>query len=161
MKKTLWIIPVIFVTLVFSCSLTQPAKNPIFSGSTFIENCSPTGTTNAVFPDFKWNSPGSSVIYEIVALFNSPIVVDGSKKTIVNTNACIAMWTTGMTGSAGSVNFQNFKKVTNGVVLTTTAVDGQTLTNNGSTATYYWAVWAFNNDWEISHSSGQNQLTKN
>jgi hypothetical protein len=147
-----WTILFLGTILLFSCDLlNRQVKNPLFSGTTFIDRCSPTSTGSTNFPDFKWESPGSQASYEVVGVFTAHITVSGDKQ-IVNTSDCVAMWTSGMTGSAGNVNFNYFKKVSGGV-LQSAFVDTNTLASNTS---YYWAVWAYNSDSEVSHSSGEN-----
>lgn len=137
------LIVIVFLSL-YSCgdsSLIEP-KNPLFSGTTLIDTYAPSGSSSGAWPVFKWKSP-SSMAYQIVGVFNAPIIVSG--KQIQNKTACIAMWHNGLTGSAGNVSFSNFVQVVNGSPTSTmvTALSGS----------YHWAVWAMDGNMIISNSS--------
>ncbi len=132
------------------CNLKTEPINPLFSGTTFISTFLPKDTST-VPVTFTWTSPGSSVAHEVVGVFTNQIVVDNMQ--ITNIRDCIAMWTTGMTGSAGEVPFSNFKKVVNGVIQTDAAVY--------HSGTMYWAVWGYDSGLKITHSSAQKSFTTN
>ncbi len=142
----------IFMTVLSACNtakdITEP-KNPIFSGTALIDVYSPVDSTDKDFPDFTWTSTG--LPYEVAGLFSKPIRTSGLQ--IDNTSDCFAMWTTGLSGSAGKVPYSNFRKVVNGE-LTETPVDALT---NG---TYYWAVWAYTAQMTLTNSSSLITFTK-
>ncbi len=141
----------ITVLAVSSCP-TNPGstpQNPIFTGTGLINISAPTGTVSTNFPDFSWTATGLS--YEVAAVFTNSINVQGKK--IQNTNDCIAMWTTGMKGSAGTVNYSSFKVVNNG------NLTGDYVTGLPYHGTYYWAVWAYDDQLNISNSSPLESFT--
>jgi len=65
-------------------------------------------------------------------------------KKILSTQDCIALWTSGMSGQSGNVSYTDFK-------------DYPALQNSPppliSGHTYYWAVWGYNDEMEVTHSS--------
>jgi hypothetical protein len=145
----LFILMNLFLLLITGCDKMLPQedpvpKNPLFSGTEYINVTSPvtSGTAN---PTFVWKSPGTT--YQVVGVFTNHIVVSGSK--IVNNNKCIAIWTTEMTGSAGNVDYtNNFKKYVYPNLLTTPVTALASGTN-------YWAVWGMNEDMEVTCSSAE------
>lgn len=135
----------LFITT--SCDLGNVLTDngvPVFSGTKIIYSYSPQGHITTNFPNFTWAASGLK--YEIAGVFTQQIKTSG--RQIQNPTDCIAMWTTGLNGSAGSVPYQSFHKVINGV-LTSQPVDAIT------TGTYYWAVWAYTEAMELSNSSAQ------
>ncbi len=120
-------------------------KNPLFEGTSLIITESPKGTVTPPFT-FAWSSP-EGIYYQVVGIFTNNIRVEGKK--IVNTEDCIAMWTSGMTGQAGNVSYSDFKAYPS---LSSTAP-------NLSSGTYYWAVWGYNDRMEVTHSSAQVSFT--
>jgi ABC-type antimicrobial peptide transport system permease subunit len=108
----------------------------------------PEGSGATASPTFIWTATGKA--YEVVGVFNTTIYVTG--KNIDNTNNCIAMWTTGMSGSAGNVPFSNFKQVVNGNLTSNS-------TNNLNNGTYHWAVWAYDDTETVVSSSADITFT--
>jgi hypothetical protein len=137
--------------LLLACNSSLPApSNPLFQGTEIISVYSPTNgqqvSTN--YPDFSWQATGLS--YEVAGVFDNPILVSG--KQIQNSNDCIAIWNTGMTGIDGNVNYSLFKEVSGGIITSSYAAP---LTNG----TYYWAVWAYDSGLSISNSSEEIKFT--
>jgi len=134
--------------LIISCDKTPgDPKNPIFSGSIYIEITGPTGNVSSN-PTFIWQSPGTT--YEIAGVFTNTISIQGKK--IVNNKDCIALWSTGFTGSAGNVPLSSFRKCANGQP--TSDLFGS-LTNG----VYYWAVWGEDDKMTVTHSSKSIAIT--
>ncbi|MEJ5284715.1 MAG: hypothetical protein ACP5Q5_08165 [Brevinematia bacterium] len=149
MKKLL----VLIILFIFnSCEKVFDDSNPIFPETKLIRVSLPAYTTTSDYPDFVWSSP-SDCKYQVVGIFTNKIIING--KNIVNKNDCIAMWHTGLTGQAGNVNYTFFKVTINGEIK-----DYQpSALQNGNT--YYWAVWGYDKDLKLTHSSDQIQFTKN
>ncbi len=145
-KILLYLLLISIIALLISCqnSPFEP-ENPIFSGTVLIETTGPSGSSASLSPTFVWKATGLS--YEVVGVFKNSIVVNG--KQIQNKNDCFAMWTTGLTGSAGNVDYANFKLVSGGVLTSSAAP------SLSSGVTYYWAVWAYNDQMVITNSSAQ------
>jgi hypothetical protein len=130
--------------LIISCDKTPgDPKNPLFSGTTYIEITGPTGNVSSSFT-FIWQSPGTA--YEIAGLFTNSIAVEGKK--IINNNDCIALWATGYSGSAGNVPLSSFRKCVNGQP--TSDLYGSL---PGGGKVYYWAVWGEDEKLTVTHSS--------
>jgi hypothetical protein len=128
-----------------SCSTgLGTTQNPVFSGTVLINTTAPEGSGVANPPVFIWQSTGLS--YEVVGVFVNPISVQG--KQIQNINDCIAIWDTGMAGSDGNVSFTLFKQVVNGNLTSSSA-------SLSSGHTYYWAVWAYDSQLDLTNSSAQ------
>lgn len=148
---------ILFLSFIFlslsGCSLVE-SKVPIFSGTTYILATAPENTISTSLPTFKWSAPDTEVVYQVVGVFLNGISIQNMQ--ILNKEDCIAMWTTGMEGSAGDVNFSKFMKVTNGV-LTSIAIESNTL---GSGTNYYWAVWGYDKGMSITHSSGKKSFQR-
>jgi hypothetical protein len=143
----------LFVFLWVSCDNSTPEpKNPLFSGTILIETTAPIKSISSNNPEFKWQSPGTT--YEILGVFTNVISVDGKK--IQNKNDCIAMWTTGLKGTAGEVSFSDFRQMIGGVI------QGSCMSNlPGGGVVYHWAVWAYDDKMTITHSSIQREVTNN
>ena len=154
MKRHVFIFLLILalVAVLSGCDKIEP-QSPIFSGTTYISTFLPSVTVTTNFPSFTWTAPDSEVVYQVVGVFSQPIVV--SDKKISNPQDCVAMWTTGLTGSAGDVSFGYFKVVTGGA-MTSSTVNASTLTGGSK---YYWAVWGYDKDMTVTHSSGQKSFT--
>ncbi len=149
MKKLLVLI---ILFMLSSCEKVFNDSNPIFPETKLIRVSLPTYTTTTDYPDFVWTSP-SDCKYQVAGIFTNKIIING--KNIVNKNDCIAMWHTGLTGQPGNVNYTFFKATINGEIK-----DYQPpALQNGKT--YYWAVWGYDKDLKLTHSSDQIQFTKN
>lgn len=153
MKKKIFSCCIAMMTLLLlsGCPKAE-VQSPIFSSTTFIPTFLPS-VTSSTTPTFTWTAPDSEVVYQVLGVFYNEISV--KEKQILNKQDCVAMWTTGMTGSAGEVSFNNFMVVTNGE-LTSTPVNGSTLSSGHK---YYWAVWGYDKDMSVTHSSGQKSFT--
>ncbi|MFN4216190.1 MAG: hypothetical protein ACK4HQ_02125 [Brevinematales bacterium] len=133
------------IILVASCSsLSQ--ENPLFEGTRLIVVKSPKNMVISS-PTFEWNSP-EGIYYQVVGVFTHRLKIEGKK--IVNTEDCIAMWTSGMSGQAGNVEYSNFKDYPALQSSAPSLIPGKT---------YYWAVWAYNSDMEVTHSSAEISFT--
>jgi hypothetical protein len=139
-------ISILFITgiavLTSGCNL-QTLYNPLFSGTTYVTTTAPSGNGAGTLPVFKWQS-STDMKYQIAAVFKKAIQVDG--KRIKNTNDCIAIWTTGMNGSAGNVSYSDFRVFSNGAIQSSAPA-------NLSAGTYYWAIWGDNDQMSVTHSS--------
>ncbi|URA09848.1 hypothetical protein [Thermospira aquatica] len=134
----------VFWGIFVGCSVVGE-KNPLFEGTSLIITASPKGTVSVPLT-FTWSSP-ERIYYQVVAVFTNTIRVEGKK--IVNTNDCIAMWTSGMPGQAGNVSYSDFKAYPS----------FSSPPPSLSSGTYYWAVWAYNDRMEVTHSSAQISFT--
>ncbi|NPV39142.1 MAG: hypothetical protein HPY78_07690 [Brevinematales bacterium] len=144
MKQNIFFV-ILTMTLIGGCSsLSQ--ENPLFEGTRLIVVTSPKTTATST-PTFVWNSP-EGIYYQVVGVFTNHLKIEGKK--IVNTQDCIAMWTSGMSGQAGNVEYSNFKDYPALQNAAPSLVSGKT---------YYWAVWAYNSDMEVTHSSAEISFT--
>ncbi len=145
-----YIITCIFAAAVLTlcaCKTSPESQaNPIFISTQLINVSSPTNgqTVTTNYPDFSWQVSGQR--YEVAAVFTKHIQVSG--KQIQNTNDCIGMWDTGMTGTDGSVNYSEFREVSGGLI---TGSQAAPLAGG----TYYWAVWAYDSGMVITNSSAE------
>jgi len=120
-----------------------PYQNLIFRNTTAVSTVW-VSTNGTKTPTFYWPATGKK--YVVVTIFREQLDVKNNR--IMNTNAAAWTWNTGLgKGIEGNITFADGVDMVNGKIQSTTSP----LTNG----TYYWAVWAFDDNYELTHSSIQ------
>lgn len=126
---------------------TFTVENQIFQNTSPIQQISiiPEGSSE---PSFAWQSIGQDVV--VVAIFTEEI--DIYLNSIANQDKIIWMWTTLMVdGREGNISYYDGGKFGDENIEPTPLSPG----------TYYWAIWALDENFIPSHSSKQYTLVVN
>ena len=152
-KKLKGILLVIINIALFKCGAsTESAKegsnvhytNNIFTNTYLLEGSAitPTSTT----PTFVWNKVGTP--YIVISVFKEHISVRNNQ--IANTSDIVWLWYSGLNNNLldGSVTYNK------GITLT-----GDSAPPLTAGSTYYWAIWAYDGNYNLKFSSPEYILT--
>jgi hypothetical protein len=117
-------------------------QNQLFAGSSLMQAAQ---SGNANEPSFSW--PQTGLLHVACAIFDQHIEVQ--RQQIVNSHRAVWTWHTGLgKGREGNVLFSQGSSVPNGSQPAKTLAPG----------TYYWAVWAFDDNGDVHVSTIENTL---
>ena len=153
MKRTLLLI-IIGALLIQGCAQTeQQPRTPIFEGTEEISLSLPLNGGNLGASSMTYNVP-SEVKFVVFGLFNAQITTSG--KTITNPAAFIRGNRDGLAdfvrGSQTRTTLHTYNQATK---------DFDAAVNDPANATYYWAVWGYDQYGNLTHSSPQRTVIFN
>ena len=133
------------------CQTTDPQPTtPIFSGTKEISLTSPLHTASLSTGNFLYTVP-SEVKYVVFGVFNAQIVTNGS--TISNESNFLYGSRTGLgdfvSGTQAKGTLHDYDASTKNFKAPNSTVPS---------ATYYWAVWGYDQYGNLTHSSPQRQV---
>ncbi|MBX3724059.1 MAG: hypothetical protein KF713_19590 [Turneriella sp.] len=153
MKKVQISIFMVCGALVACMNKTEVPATPIFEGTTEIKLSSPSDAAGlGASGSFLYSVP-SEVKYLVFGLFNAKITTSG--KTVTNPSAFVYGSRDGL---SDFVRGQQARSAFHSYNQTTKDFDAATVTAT-CTPGCYWAVWGYDQYGNITHSSGQRQVT--